>query len=439
MMGLGGQGMSQSQGFSVTACTIFRVSIRVSYYVLAYLAFQVYMALQSYLPLGGTMVLYGVGTAVAQFGLLYLTVLVHEFGHGTMSRCLGGEIDHILLWPFGGICFSSRPEEENATLLVKNDFKVVAAGPATHIPQTLFWALVGLLLVTVLNATACDGVQTRGLTQHGGRWWADGPENEGCFSCEGVGCLLMFLNPLSPQASYAPALQQEHLGLYFLYNLPLTAINLNLMLFVFNVFFPMYPMDSAKMLTSSLMYFCKVSPYRAAAVLIACSSTCAVLLITWAVYTFQQGVSSLVGGHVPGGGAAGLSAFSGVLPGLLGLMALQEAYTIYNLRHENRLSEHSYFRAARTHTVQTRDRFGVVTTLNRSGRDDRDLQPFGGGGSPGASTCCLCRCFCPWTQPREPRPVQVEVPQTPTDPEAARRMREDRMRFLQQMEGSSRR
>lgn len=32
-------------------------------------------------------------------------------------------------------------------------------------------------------------------------------------------------------------------------------VSLNVMLFLFNVFFPMYPADGAKILTTSLMYF----------------------------------------------------------------------------------------------------------------------------------------------------------------------------------------
>jgi len=60
------------------------------------------------------------------------TVLCHEFGHGSMARWIGGEIDHILLWPFGGICFSSRPPGvTDPRKLLENELKVVAAGPST--------------------------------------------------------------------------------------------------------------------------------------------------------------------------------------------------------------------------------------------------------------------------------------------------------------------
>merc|ERR1712107_33611 len=104
---------------------------------------------------------------------------------------------------------------------------------------------------------------------------------------------------------------------------------LNLMLFAFNVFFPMYPADGAKLLTSSLMYCCKVRPYKAAGTLIGCSGSCAILLIAWAAYSFKEGLSGAFSGGRQAG-VSGLSAFSGALPGLMGLMALQETWIIYN-------------------------------------------------------------------------------------------------------------
>lgn len=435
MMGFGQQGMSQSQGSAFRACTLCRVDIRVSYFVLLYLGFQVFQAFEQYQHSGWKWTLFGLAMAVVQFLLLYLTVLVHEFGHGTMSRYLGGQIDHILLWPFGGICFSSRPEERDVRQLVKNDFKVVAAGPATHIPQVLFWAVFASLMVAIINATsACAGESTRGLTYRDGMWFADGPVYDGCFPCSGVECVKVFVNPFNRNWAYAPLLQRRHLGLFLFYYAPLMAIELNMALFAFNVFFPMYPADGAKLLTSILMYCCNVRPYRAAGVLIACSGTCACILITWAVYSFQKGIHGAFGGGGVGG-MSGLSAFSGMLPGLLGLMALQETCNIHNLRERNQLSQHPCFRAARTDISRARDEHGQVATLNFTGQDNPN-QAFGNTSGLEDPGCCLMRCF---SCPRQQRlgvatEISTQNAVRPEDPAAAQRMREDRGRFLENLQ-----
>lgn len=73
--------------------------------------------------------------------ILQVTVLCHEFGHGTMARYLGGSISYILLWPFGGelltpnvflhgngiasgICFSSYPRQGTVKENLLKDLEV---------------------------------------------------------------------------------------------------------------------------------------------------------------------------------------------------------------------------------------------------------------------------------------------------------------------------
>merc|ERR1712107_221891 len=203
-----------------------------------------------------------------------------------------------------------------------------------------------------------------------------------------------------------------------------------------NVFFPMYPADGAKLLTSMLMYCCHVRPYTAANVLIWSSSICAIVLIAWAMYSFKSSA-----------GGGGMSAFSGVLPGFLGVMALQEAWVIWNLVQRNQLSQHQYFHAARTDVVRRRDEHGSVATLNRTGCDNPN-QAFGNtSGIEDSSSCCLCNVFR-WGQthvfrvgPRPSHARETELPSgaltpQPTDPEAAERTRSDRARFLDNLQGS---
>eukprot|EP00439_Symbiodinium_sp_Y106_P051638 s589_g6.t2 len=71
--------------------------------------------------------------------LLLLTVLCHEMGHGTMARRCGGTIAQVLLWPFGGICFTTRPQGRGAREKLVDDLWIVGAGPATHFPMSAAW------------------------------------------------------------------------------------------------------------------------------------------------------------------------------------------------------------------------------------------------------------------------------------------------------------
>ncbi|GMH35987.1 hypothetical protein BSKO_03855 [Bryopsis sp. KO-2023] len=67
---------------------------------------------------------------------LMVTILLHEFGHSLTARKLGAEVHGILLWPLGGLAFVGH----SAT--PKVDFLVALAGPMTHIPQLIIWILL---------------------------------------------------------------------------------------------------------------------------------------------------------------------------------------------------------------------------------------------------------------------------------------------------------
>src|SRR6202171_4723176 len=77
---------------------------------------------------------------VALFGI----VLLHEFGHALACRQTGGQADHIVLWPLGGIAFLNPPRRPGAMLWS------IAAGP-----------LVNVALVPILSIALA-------LTQRGG-------------------------------------------------------------------------------------------------------------------------------------------------------------------------------------------------------------------------------------------------------------------------------
>lgn len=72
-------------------------------------------------------------TCFMSFLILFLTVLLHEFGHCAGAKLVGGRVDRILLWPLGGLAFCSSGGG------AKGDLLVALAGPLTHAPQYLVW------------------------------------------------------------------------------------------------------------------------------------------------------------------------------------------------------------------------------------------------------------------------------------------------------------
>ncbi|MCH7765652.1 MAG: M50 family metallopeptidase [Acidobacteria bacterium] len=56
--------------------------------------------------------------------ILFVVVLVHEFGHCFGARYTGGEADEILIWPLGGLAYASPPHNAKAHMIT------TVAGPA---------------------------------------------------------------------------------------------------------------------------------------------------------------------------------------------------------------------------------------------------------------------------------------------------------------------
>ena len=74
---------------------------------------------------------------VTAASILFVVVLLHEFGHCFAARWLGGEADDILMHPLGGLAFAQPPRRPLPTFLT------VAAGPAVNV---LICLLTGALL-----------------------------------------------------------------------------------------------------------------------------------------------------------------------------------------------------------------------------------------------------------------------------------------------------
>eukprot|EP00435_Cladocopium_sp_Y103_P027327 s163_g6.t1 len=406
-MGFGDQGMQSSQDCSFPLGTVCRAPIRLSYFVCIFFVYD----LASIAKNGGSnsILFYQVAQATLNEIVLLLTILCHEFGHGNMARYLGGEISHILLWVFGGICFHTRPRGPNGDLIdnrkiLRNDLMVVAAGPSTHFLQIPAWGLILALLFLAFSYEAR-------FTGYDSAW-----------DC--------FLDALNPLGGISGAFSYLNLGRwsYLPFDTVLSAIRLNVALFLFNVFFPMYPADGAKLLVTGLMFFCGVTPRKAAMVLICTSVPCGLLFIGWAIYgLIEQGARGFLGGLV----------------GWMGVMSLIEARRIWKLRKARQLHTHSLFEVAKSWRRTERDRFGVVHRINQSDFDDDQPLTSGGWknfcalfrgdelGQPlqgrSSSRCCCC-CFF-----RGPQDVAEVVPTSPNSAHQ-QQLRAQRDQFVQRMQ-----
>lgn len=127
-----------------TAQPSFSSAYGPSYYVGSIQGIRVHVSV--YLPLvtlffslGGA--LHRGGLAFAEnfliYGpLLFLVVLLHEYGHCLVARRQGAAADEILLWPLGGLAFVSKLDSAEA------DMKVAIGGPALQSPVILLFLLL---------------------------------------------------------------------------------------------------------------------------------------------------------------------------------------------------------------------------------------------------------------------------------------------------------
>eukprot|EP00929_Paragymnodinium_shiwhaense_P083959 TRINITY_DN44871_c0_g1_i1.p1 TRINITY_DN44871_c0_g1~~TRINITY_DN44871_c0_g1_i1.p1 ORF type:complete len:309 (+),score=47.17 TRINITY_DN44871_c0_g1_i1:166-1092(+) len=124
------------------------------------------------------------------FFVLLLTVLIHELGHCAGAKLVGGRAQKILLWPLGGLAFCGSGGGPGADLVV------ATMGPLTHLPQYAIW---------------------RGL------------HDAAVASSAGNG-------------KFGP----------MLVNLCSAAMTMQILLFCFNVFVPVYPLDCSRIIIALL-------------------------------------------------------------------------------------------------------------------------------------------------------------------------------------------
>jgi Zn-dependent protease len=93
----------------------------------------------------------GMASAMAiVLGLLFLSILLHEYGHVFAARSVGGDADEVILWPLGGLALCELPPQPRA------HFLTALAGPLVNLMLCVLCAayLVGQLVWPPLNPIA---------------------------------------------------------------------------------------------------------------------------------------------------------------------------------------------------------------------------------------------------------------------------------------------
>lgn len=140
---------------------------------------------------------------------VFLLVLLHEYGHCLACRWVGGEADDILMWPLGGLAYCRPPNDWRSSLIT------TLGGPGVNV------VLVPVLAGAVLAL---------------GQGWSS-----------------VIFNPFDPWGSMAtlrgPGGAPSTLVVavwWFHY--------INMLLLVFNMLLPMYPMDGGRVLQELLWW-----------------------------------------------------------------------------------------------------------------------------------------------------------------------------------------
>lgn len=203
-----------------------------------------------------------VGVILGGFFLLILTILVHEFGHGLTARYFGGQILYILLWPLGGLCFHTMPQHHSVMEKLTKDWWVTFNGPCTHLFMIPCWVAISALVYNAFELR---------------------------YSIADVRADLDPWNAAGSLVRHPDAAEQGGWLAVLMLQLCATAISLNVLLFLFNIFFPMYPMDCSKLLVTG-MQLCGTPVEKAARRFILVSGACAFLLLALAAWQLYHWV-----------------------------------------------------------------------------------------------------------------------------------------------------
>jgi len=181
--------------------TLFGIRVRIHLLFVLFIAFELIASL-----IRADAGVLGFKYTLLVVSALWLTVLLHEFGHCFACRWVGGEADDILMWPLGGLASCAPPHDWKASLIT------TVGGPA-----------VNVLLAPILGMAV---------------YWAAG-------SWDAV--LFNYFDPVS--------VFRRPTGLDAWWKVALWSIfYTNLVLLAFNVLLPMFPLDGGR-IAQELMWW----------------------------------------------------------------------------------------------------------------------------------------------------------------------------------------
>lgn len=181
-------------GWSLPIGSIAGIRIKLHLFLLLYIAGQMVSSISQDRM--------GAAYMALSMTALFLLVLLHEFGHCFACRRVGGEADEVLLWPLGGLASVSPPHTWRANLIT------TLGGPAVN--AVLLPVFAGLLA----------------LAGH-----AD----------------TILFNPLKPSLTIGQLPSWWLVALWWLHYT-------NLVLLLFNMLVPMFPLDAGRALHALLWH-----------------------------------------------------------------------------------------------------------------------------------------------------------------------------------------
>jgi Zn-dependent protease len=210
-------------------------------------------------------------------GLLFATVLLHEFGHALSCIAVGGQAHHIVLWPLGGIAFVQPPQKAWAWLVT------TLCGPLVN---AILWPIFYLLSKYLVER------------QFGADTWID----------------------LSQYISLHPA--NFVMGFSYPIDTCLYLWQINKLLLLFNLI-PAYPMDGGRLLQELLWFVIGYGKSLQIAGMVGTVAGAAFIVLGLGLQQITLPLSGIVLGDKP----------SGILL-LIGALCVFESFGIYKRSHE---------------------------------------------------------------------------------------------------------
>lgn len=125
-------------GWSLPLYRLGGIQVRVHLFFVLYIAFELIFSNLRRDAIG-------TGYTALFLGMLFLLVLLHEYGHCLACRFVQGEADEILLWPLGGLASCRPPHNWRASLLT------TLGGPAVN---AVLWPILGTAVGLTLGRDA---------------------------------------------------------------------------------------------------------------------------------------------------------------------------------------------------------------------------------------------------------------------------------------------